>query len=163
LHLAAWNGEVWSGFGTGVNGSVVAVAAAKAGVFVAGLFDRAGNDRAAGLAHWDERPASVPDEGAVNGGTAALVCWPNPFTSRLTIEWSAQPSRRSTLLAAGAEPCSITIHDMLGRVVAVLFDGVAEAGRHTLEWNAEEEPAGMYICRLSHHGVVTTCKLILVK
>jgi hypothetical protein len=142
---------------------VVAVAAAEAGLFVAGSFDRAGNDRAAGLAHWDARPSSVPGEEAVTGGREELLCWPNPFTSRVTIKWSTQSSVHHRLQAVGDARCTITIHDLLGRRVAVLFDGEGDAVPHMLEWNAEGMAAGIYICRLSHDGIVSTCKLMLVR
>ena len=79
--------------------------------------------------------------------------YPNPFNTRATICY-ALPS---------ASEVKLEVYDICGRRVENLFDGVAAAGRHTADWEAEDMPAGLYICRLSAGGQERSIKLLLVK
>ncbi len=69
--------------------------------------------------------------------------FPNPFNPRTTIRFDL-PEGRS---------CKITVFDMLGRRVAVLYDGYAPAGEQYVEWNGLDErgnrvSSGVYFYRL---------------
>lgn len=64
-----------------------------------------------------------------------LDVWPNPFTGQVSLR--VELDRRI--------PVDVRIHDLVGRVVAVLSDGVAlDAGLHELRWEAGSAPAGAY-------------------
>jgi serine protease AprX len=68
---------------------------------------------------------------------------PNPFTGRTVFSFE--------LPAPG--PARLTIHDLRGRVVAVLCDGQRPAGLHAVVWNGRDgqgirRPAGVYFYRL---------------
>ena len=100
-------------------------------------------------------PAGVaPDVAGLPESIALLHPYPNPFNSRTTI----------TLLLAGRRRCTLTIHDLLGREVAVLADGEELGpGRITVPWDAADAASGTYFVRLHSAGVVTTIPIQLLR
>ena len=62
---------------------------------------------------------------------------PNPFTS----------STRLTLTVDQATSLSVAVHDALGRRVALLHDGMVQAGSYTLRVDASDLPPGLYLVR----------------
>jgi hypothetical protein len=84
--------------------------------------------------------------------------YPNPFNPQTAIGFS--------LLAVGN--VTLKIYNIYGQEVATLVNKQMEAGKHTVEWNAEKFPSGMYFYRLSvpdAKGKVfsQTKKMILMK
>lgn len=63
---------------------------------------------------------------------------PNPFNPSTTLAFELTNPQRVTL----------TVHDMLGRAVAVLVDGVRPAGEHEVRFDAASLPSGTYVYRL---------------
>ena len=98
-------------------------------------------------------PLSAPEESNTPLEFALYAAYPNPFNTRATICY-ALPCASEVMLE---------VYDICGRRVENLFDGVAAAGRHTADWEAEDMPAGLYICRLSAGGQERSIKLLLVK
>lgn len=79
--------------------------------------------------------------------------YPNPFNPRTTIPFSVQRASRVRL----------TVHDLLGREVAVLVDEVKQAGAYTVEWNASGMGSGVYVARLGTAGASLTRAMVLLK
>lgn len=87
-----------------------------------------------------------------------LVCAPNPFNPRVRIDFEA---RR-------AGPAALAIHDLRGRRVATLWDGVLGTGPRSFMWNGVTEGgaaagSGTYLVRLSVDGMSTSRKISLVR
>jgi len=82
-----------------------------------------------------------------------LSSYPNPFNAvtRLDYELSA------------ASPVEITIFDLTGRQVTALVSEMQPAGRHSVSWNAENAPSGLYLARLTAGDANVTRKLVLLK
>lgn len=83
---------------------------------------------------------------------------PNPFNPRTRIAFA--------LDTAGS--VKVTIHDVRGRVLAVLADGVLPAGRHELVWDGrgvlgQGESSGVHFVRVETATRVDKHKLILLK
>jgi hypothetical protein len=99
----------------------------------------------------------VTSVGPVPGGVPAEFRleqnYPNPFNPVTTIGYSLGRTGRATL----------TVHDLLGRTVAVLEDGVREAGEHRVVFDASGLASGVYLCRLSADGMSVTRRLMLVR
>ena len=84
----------------------------------------------------------------------ALETYPNPFSTSTTIRFR-QPD---------AAPAQVRIYDGQGRVVTVLFNGLAEAGRtYSLPLNAAGLPTGLYLCRYESAGRTLVQRLAIVK
>lgn len=80
--------------------------------------------------------------------------YPNPFNPQTTF----------TLTLPEATHTLITVHDMLGRQVALLHDGNLSAGlTHTFTFDASNLSSGTYLLRVKGKAFVETRKLLLVK
>ncbi|MEM8485326.1 MAG: T9SS type A sorting domain-containing protein [Bacteroidota bacterium] len=80
--------------------------------------------------------------------------FPNPFN----------PSTSFELLLREDGPVQIAVHDMLGRRVATLHDGMLEGARvHTFTFNAAGLASGSYLLRVQGDRFVETRQLQLVK
>jgi len=88
---------------------------------------------------------------------AGLLAWPNPFNPRTTL---------ALRLDAGG-PVRLTIHDLRGRLVRTLVDGVRPAGPLTTTWDGRDAAghraaAGVYVARARVGGQVRSAKLTLL-
>jgi len=81
---------------------------------------------------------AVEDDIAVPTSVELAQNYPNPFNPRTTILFG--------IPEAGA--VTLTVHDVTGRVVAVLADGVLPAGQHEVGFDASRLPSGPYLYRL---------------
>ena len=98
-------------------------------------------------------PGGVPDRYAL------LPNYPNPFNPSTTITFALPVRSRVTL----------GIYNLLGQRVAGLFSGEADAGVHTVIWNATRA-SGVYLCRMEAAGVgaggghfTQTIKLMVIR
>ena len=57
----------------------------------------------------------------------------------------------------------IAIHDILGRNVANLSDGLKEPGENTLTWDAVKMPSGVYFAIMNAGGYIKTGRMVLLK
>jgi hypothetical protein len=62
---------------------------------------------------------------------------------------------------------SVSIFDLLGREVAMLYEGTLSEGRHTFTWipgsDGRAMPGGVYFCRLQADGRSEMTKLLYLK
>ncbi len=79
--------------------------------------------------------------------------YPNPFNPVTQIRFEL-PARENVRL---------TVFDLLGRLVAVLVDEIAEAGSHTVNFDASSLSSGVYTYRLQAGTTVLTRKMTVVK
>lgn len=94
-----------------------------------------------------QRTTTLPTE------TSLLSNYPNPFNPTTTIRFAL----------AKAEPISVRVYDVQGRVVAQLADGVYEAGQYDVPFDAQHLPSGSYFYRLETPSHVQTLRMSLVK
>ena len=86
--------------------------------------------------------------------TPLLEAYPNPFGASTTVHF------RPVVTA----PARVRVYDVVGRVVAVLFDGTAEVGHdYSLTLSAEQLATGLYLCRYESQGKVYTQRLSVAK
>lgn len=103
----------------------------------------------------DGAPAAGLDVAAVYGGSSAtsrvrtasgavtvLGPYPSPATGAARLNWSSS--------AAG--PVRVVAYDVAGRQQAVLFDGAAPAGTHSVAFDLAGWPAGVYRVRTEAAG-----------
>jgi hypothetical protein len=79
--------------------------------------------------------------------------YPNPFNAQTTISYSV----------AESGPVTLTIYNLLGQKVATLFDGVQTAGEHTVVWDAQNQPSGVYFYKISFNNFTKSEKMLLLK
>ena len=83
---------------------------------------------------------------------------PNPFNPRTSV----------AVTRSAAGPVTVTIHDVRGRQVCTLHDGMLAAGRRVLVWEGRSDdgaelPSGLYLARARASDAVETLKLMLVR
>jgi len=96
---------------------------------------------------------AVPEgSGKAGPGTFLLAQnYPNPFNGETMISFTlSSPSS-----------VSLRVFDTEGRQVAVLLNGVQEAGTHRVRWEAGDNASGIYLCRLETGGKRETIKMLL--
>lgn len=95
-------------------------------------------------------------EVAVEAATrfALSDAYPNPFNPLTTLTLSVQRT----------QPVTVTVHDLLGREVRTLFDGVvAGSETQTIRFEAGRLPSGVYFVRARGEGVSMTRRVLLLK
>ena len=98
--------------------------------------------------------APVAASTAQTGEVVLEAARPNPFFSATTLTFSLP----------AATDVRVAVFDMLGRRVAVLHDGFARAGEHTVAFDASHLPSGPYLVRLATtNGVTRTQRITLVR
>lgn len=79
--------------------------------------------------------------------------YPNPFNSRLGVDFLTPPGTHS----------SLKVFDVNGRELATLFDGVSLNGRERLVWDADAVSTGVYILQLKAGEKTMTRKAAMVR
>lgn len=96
---------------------------------------------------------TAPDVASRSPESMLAPAWPNPFTTETMFSY--------TLETAGT--VRLSVHDMLGRQVALLAEGWKAAGRHTLVFGAHDLPAGIFFVRLQAGARVETKMIVRAK
>lgn len=105
----------------------------------------------------DADPTGSPEVAAADEGLALSVT-PVPFRGSGRVEF--------VLPRVGA--VRLTIHDVRGRLVSVLAEGVVPAGRTVRTWDGRDRfgakvAAGTYFVRLEANGELVTEKIVLIR
>lgn len=79
--------------------------------------------------------------------------YPNPFNASTRLSFSLPRESRARLV----------VYDLCGRIVSVLADGMQAAGSHSLVFEAEGLPTGVYLYRLETEEQTLTKKMVLTK
>jgi hypothetical protein len=90
---------------------------------------------------------------ALGSAGIALNAYPNPFNS--TIEISVELESDSEI--------DIAVFDLLGREVARLHEGRLPAGMSAVTWRADDQPSGVYFCRVFSNGQEVTRRITLLR
>lgn len=86
-------------------------------------------------------------------GSYRLSAYPNPFNSMAKIFYTLPEDKQ----------IEISIFDMLGRKVRSLVNGFEKKGDHTVTFNANSLPSGIYFYNLTAAGYSRTEKIVLMK
>jgi hypothetical protein len=117
-------------------------------------FEDPSNFSAVAIAGANRRVTSIEDGLPATPGQVALAQnYPNPFNPATSIRWQMPD----------AGQVSLTVHDLLGRTVAVLADGVYPSGSHTVQLNGTGLASGMYLYTLEVGNTRITRKMLLMK
>lgn len=98
-----------------------------------------------------EKATAVEEEPAVL--TVLKQNYPNPFNPTTSITYS--------LTEAG--PVTIKVFNSQGQWVATLVEGYKSAGNHTVTWDATNQAAGVYMCRMTSGSTTQSHSMTLIK
>ncbi len=93
------------------------------------------------------------ETGALPLSFALLQNYPNPFNPSTAISYQ---------LSVGSQ-VSLTVHDLLGRQIAVLASGYQQPGAYSVRFDASKLASGVYVARLVAGDRVGQIKLLLLK
>lgn len=79
--------------------------------------------------------------------------YPNPFN----------PSTIINYLLPVSNYVKLTIYDIMGREIITLVNEKQNAGNYKIEWNASNNPSGIYIYKLTSGSFTEAKKMILIK
>lgn len=68
--------------------------------------------------------------------------YPNPFNSTTTINYTITTT----------SGINLSIYNTQGQLVETLLDRMMPAGRHSVVWEADQVPAGVYLVRMQDEG-----------
>lgn len=93
------------------------------------------------------------ESAGIPGSIELFESYPNPFNSSTSISYQLE-SRGHV---------SLKVYNLLGQQVATLVEGHRPGGRHTVIWNADNSPSGIYFCRLEFRTERRVLKIILLR
>ncbi|NOZ07605.1 MAG: T9SS type A sorting domain-containing protein [FCB group bacterium] len=105
------------------------------------------------IADWNGNRQTALVNMALPDGYIVGSAYPNPFNPVTTLAYSLE---KDALV-------QIEVYNMLGKRVAVLADDYQSAGAYQLNWNADDQPSGVYLFKLKLGPVRETRKVILLK
>lgn len=91
--------------------------------------------------------SSIPDKFSLDQN------YPNPFNPETIIKYSIQQ----------AVHVKLSVYDMLGKEVSVLVNGYMSSGVHSVQFNADNIPSGIYIYTIQAGTYSDSKKLIVLK
>ncbi|MCF8242239.1 MAG: T9SS type A sorting domain-containing protein [Melioribacteraceae bacterium] len=86
--------------------------------------------------------------------------YPNPFNPTTTIEFTIPTVGTSRDLSLRTK---LVIYDLLGREIKTLLNKPMQPGKHSVEFNAEDLPSGLYIYQIKTGTINASKKMILIK
>ena len=102
----------------------------------------------------DENVTSIESpEGELPDAFALGQNYPNPFNPSTAIEYELPAPQHVRL----------EVFDASGRSVGVLVDGIRPAGTHSVRFDADNLPSGLYVYRLQANGETLTRKMTLLR
>ena len=79
--------------------------------------------------------------------------YPNPFNPVTNISYSLPEITN----------ISLTVYDMTGREISVLYSGTQSPGNHIISWDASVQSSGIYFINMTAGDFLSTQKLMLLK
>lgn len=79
--------------------------------------------------------------------------YPNPFNPTTRIEYTIP----------NIENVKLEIFNVLGERIEILFDGLQQPGKYSVDWNASKYSSGVYILKMTSGFYINNKKMLLVK
>lgn len=98
-------------------------------------------------------PGSVVDENIAPNKFAMLSNHPNPFNPNTTIRYTIPNTVH----------VSLSIYSMTGQLIVNLVNEEKSFGSYDINYNAQNMPSGIYVCRLNFGERSLSSKLVLLK
>jgi len=111
-------------------------------------------DADAAVQRAEQLATDVADTTPLPDAFTVMPPYPNPFTEKTTFEVHT-PERAGFV--------QLRVYNLLGRLVAVPFEGPLHPGLHRLVFNAASLPAGLYLYRLESDHAVHSGKMVVVR
>ncbi|NQV42163.1 MAG: T9SS type A sorting domain-containing protein [Candidatus Marinimicrobia bacterium] len=101
----------------------------------------------------NESVSVIPETHATPATFDLINTYPNPFNPSATIQYSLSQTSKVQL----------SIYNILGQQVETLVHGVQDAGVYSIQWEANNYSAGIYLAVLNNGIESITTKMVLIK
>lgn len=124
---------------------------------------------ARGVSFWVKQNEYVAYSGAVSQlpesqfGAASLETAPAAFEIQQNYPNPFNPSTNIAFVIPTEGFVTVKIYNSLGQLVATLVDNTLSAGQHTVNWNANTIPSGLYIYSVHYNGQTKHGRMLLMK
>jgi|TARA_Y100000294_G_C8515487_1_gene320647 hypothetical protein len=98
---------------------------------------------------------ALTEKTAIPESISLFPAYPNPFNPTTTIKFNVDEKSVGHV--------NLQIFDMKGRIVESVMNGALNPGQHEIQWNATNQPSGVYIAKLQSRTNIQTTKLLLIK
>ncbi len=119
------------------------------------------------LLYFDPSIVAVKDEQVLPIKFSLEQNYPNPFNPSTKIKYAVptSPLNPSPYQGEGNRErlITLTIYDILGNEIATLVNEQKSPGVYEVEWNAGNQPSGVYFYRVQTEGFSKTMKMMLLK
>jgi len=150
--IAYFDGSSWNSLGEGIHPLLYEIAVKDNHIYVGGPVMTSGSIISAGLAMYEvDTPSPVTPNPVINDQYLLEQNFPNPCHVTTSITYFMPQSRR----------VRIDLFDAKGARLQTLLDEYRPSGKHTLEINTYQLPAGFYHYRMDCGGVVQSRKMIV--
>ncbi|MBL7998410.1 MAG: T9SS type A sorting domain-containing protein [Candidatus Kapabacteria bacterium] len=140
-------------FGSGTDGAIFTIAPAHGGIYVGGSFSSAGRKGSSRIARWNRGLTSVEENEPVAATQSLMTNAPNPASSLTTLNFTVNTPQHT----------SIRVYTSTGIEVATLLDAPLAAGLHSVDWDASQQPSGVYYARLQAGKTITTRMVVITR
>ena len=185
--LSTDNGDSWSPYPPGIQGSIEQFARTSSGALVAAAWGVFVNDVVSSSTPWREFSSGLTNLDthaiAVAGGNVfysgswggGVHKWTgDPLTdipscaapASIAVSIVPNPVRTSARIIAecGSDNAlTVTVHDLLGRHVAILADGLQQSGTVSVPFDASALRSGVYYCRVTAGNATRTVPLLVLR
>lgn len=100
-----------------------------------------------------QTPVGVEEREELVSGFWLEQNFPNPFNPSTVIRYTLPAPGYATLI----------VYDAAGREVATIANGLQQAGEHSITWNADNLPSGVYVCLLTAGHNIEARKMLLLR
>lgn len=92
-------------------------------------------------------------EDVISDSEVSISNYPNPFNPQTTITYSI------------TEPGNVQLQvfNIKGQLIETLVDEFMDVGNHSVEWNADSQPSGIYLYRINAGTEIKTGRCLLLK
>lgn len=104
-------------------------------------------------------PTTGVENSEVPVHNSLLQNYPNPFNPVTKIFYSIPPLKGIAELT----DVKLTIFDIMGREALILVNKKQSPGNYEIEWDASEQPGGIYICKIQTGTFTKSIKMVLIK
>ncbi|MCK9312007.1 MAG: T9SS type A sorting domain-containing protein, partial [Bacteroidales bacterium] len=96
---------------------------------------------------YNDVPLSVEEV----SNTFSARCYPNPFSSSITIDYNVPVNGK----------VMVEIYNLYGQLIKRLVDeNQSSAGKHSAEWNASNLADGLYLCKIVINGNIKMYRIL---
>lgn len=102
---------------------------------------------------WEPQLVTSTESGEKPAEISLGIAYPNPFNPQTVVPYTLNETKH----------VEITLHDILGRKVDVLFSGTQSMGTHQIRVDGAGLSSGLYIVRMTDGDFIITRSITLVK